>query len=338
MGAAHPGRGEKPRLLYKPLSYRLSRMSQQNPPRPRRSGAPPARSPWSAAAGRRFSSIVSLNRTPLSLLLFQNPKQFRHPPKEGESANLAKARGALAIAVLAWSDDGNERNVRVTGGEGIINVVSQVERCRRIALSENFLQSFRMRLPFRLVHRDNRAKVFRSWPFFKRERKFLPCASGKKIQLEALRPFFNLPRRDHQLFVSNVPRLAVAPPIEFLKRRPRLLVRSRVSQRTDPRGNHAPVVVKTRFAFPPVQLRIGYPLARYVANRLERRTPVSAAYINEHAVHIEDQDLDWRMFSCGWHGNIGAETGEPSNLGDEETINEARAVNNRPSFTYQVSV
>jgi len=61
-----------------------------------------------------------------------------------------------------------------------------------------------------------------------------------------------------------------------------------------------------------------YPLARYVADRLERRTPVSAAYVNQHSIHIEDQDLGWGMFSCGWHGNIGAETGEPSNLGGKD--------------------
>jgi len=41
--------------------------------------------------------------------------------------------------------------------------------------------------------------------------KFLARASGKKIQLEFLSPFSNLPLRDQQLFVSNVPRLAVAP-------------------------------------------------------------------------------------------------------------------------------
>src|SRR5258708_7806425 len=177
-----------------------------------------------------------------------------------------------------------------------------------------------MRLPFRLVHRDNRAKVFRSWPFFKRERKFLPCASGKKIQLEALRPFFNLPRRDHQLFVSNVPRLAVAPPIEFLKCRPRLLVRNGVPQRTYPRGYHAPVVVKTRFAFPPMQLRIGDALARDMAHRLERRAPVRAANVHQHSVYIENQDLRWRMLSRGGPGNIWTETREPGNL-DPRTAN-----------------
>jgi hypothetical protein len=43
------------------------------------------------------------------------------------------------------------------------------------------------------------------------------------------------------------------------------------------------------------------------------------------------------MLSRGWHGNIGAETGQRRNLAQEQLIKEARAVNNRPSFIDQVS-
>src|SRR5437667_4293817 len=119
-----------------------------------------------------------------------------------------------------------------------------------------------------VVHGDDGAEIFRGRPAFKREGKLLAGASGKEIQLEALGPFFNLSRRDHQFFVSNVPGLAVAAPVEFFERRPRLLVRSGVPERTYPHGNHAPVVVETRLALPAVQLSIGDALAGNRAHRL----------------------------------------------------------------------
>src|SRR6266550_4712632 len=125
-----------------------------------------------------------------------------------------------------------------------------------------------MRLFLRVVHGDDGAEIFRGRPAFKREGKLLARASGKEIQLEALGPFFNLPRRDHQFFVSHVPGLAVAAPIKSFERRPRLFVRSGVPERTYPRGNHAPVVVETWFALPAMQLGIGDALAGNIAHRL----------------------------------------------------------------------
>src|SRR5260370_16326225 len=128
-----------------------------------------------------------------------------------------------------------------------------------------------MRLFLRVVHGDDGAEIFRGRPAFERKRKFLACASGKEIQLEAPRPFFNLPRRDHHLFVSNVPGLAVAAPIKSFERRARFFVRSGVSERTHPRGTPAPLIVEPWLALPAVQLRIEYALACTMTHRLLRR-------------------------------------------------------------------
>src|ERR1700687_3555450 len=155
--------------------------------------------------------------------------------------------------------------------ESVVNVVAQIERRRRIALAENFLQALGMRLFLCVVHSDDGAEIFRGRPALEREGKFLARAPGEEIQLEALRPFFNLPRRHDQFFVSNVSGLAVAAPIEFLERRARFFVRSGVPERTYPRGNHAPVVVKTGLALPAMQLGIRDALAGNMAHCLQRR-------------------------------------------------------------------
>ena len=131
----------------------------------------------------------------------------------------------------------------------------------------------------------------RARPAFERERKFLARAPGKKIQLETLCPLLNLPRRDHQLFVSHVSGSTIAAPIKSFERRARFFVRSRVPERTHPSGNHSPIVVETGFALPVVQLGIGDTLAGNVAYRLQSGTPIRAAHVHQYTIHVEDQDL-----------------------------------------------
>src|SRR5260370_20714126 len=112
----------------------------------------------------------------------------------------------------------------------------------------------------------------------------------------AARPALNLPRRHEQLFVSHVSRLAVAAPIKSFEGRARLFVRSWVPKRTDPRGNHGPIVVETGLALPAMQLGIGDALARNIAHCLQSGTPIRAAYVHQYAVHVENQDLRLELF------------------------------------------
>jgi hypothetical protein len=234
--------------------------------------------------------------------------------EKSQRAEFAEARGTLAIAVFAGGDDGHEGHLRVARGEGIVDIVAEIERAGRIALTKNSVQSFGMRLPFRVVHRDDRSKVLRRRPAFERERKFLPRASRKKIQFKPPRPFLNLSWRYNQFFVSNVPGLAVAAPVKFLECRARFCVRSGVPERTYPRGHHVPIIVETGLALPLMQLGERDALAGDVAHRLQRRPPVRASNVNKHPIDIKDQDFSWWALFRDGHANIGAETAECGNL------------------------
>src|SRR6266481_1869424 len=163
---------------------------------------------------------------PALINLFQLPEYSCHSRKKRNGSEFSELRGTLPITVFPRSDDGHKRDVRIARRQRVVNVVPKIKRRRGIALPENFLQSFRMRLPLRVVHRNDRAKVPYGWPILERKREFLPRPPCEEVQLVSPSPLFYLPRRHHQLFVSNVSRLPVAPPIEFFERRARLFVRS----------------------------------------------------------------------------------------------------------------
>src|SRR5258708_33582684 len=124
-----------------------------------------------------------------------------------------------------------------------------------------------MRFSLGVVHGDDGAEMPGARPAFERERKFLARASGKKIQLETLCPFLDLPRCNHQLFVSHVSGLAVAAPIKSFEGRARFFVRGGAPERTHPSGNHGPIVVESGLALPTMQLAIGDALASNMAKR-----------------------------------------------------------------------
>ena len=77
----------------------------------------------------------------------------------------AKARGALAVAVFAGSDDGHEPHAGVARRERIVNVVAEVERRRRIALTQDFPQALGMRLALGIVQVMTVRKCFAAGQF-----------------------------------------------------------------------------------------------------------------------------------------------------------------------------
>src|SRR5258708_5292463 len=111
------------------------------------------------------------------------------------------------------------------------------------------------------------------------------------IQLPPLRPLFHQLRRHQPFFLGHISRLPVAPPIKRLKRRTRLFIRRRHAACRRPLRNHHPVVVIPRLAFPFVQFRPGRFLSRQLFHRLQRRPPKSFLHVNQHAIHVKNQNL-----------------------------------------------
>src|SRR5258706_10150146 len=108
-----------------------------------------------------------------------------------------------------------------------------------------------------------------------------PPLSPPFLQLRPLQPFF----------IGHISRLAVAPPIKRLKRRARLFIRCRHAACRRPLRNHHPVVVIPWLAFPFVQFRPGRFLSRQLFHRLQRRPPKSFLHVNQHAIHVKNQNL-----------------------------------------------
>src|SRR5256885_2096083 len=93
-------------------------------------------------------------------------------------------------------------------------VVAKIEGRPRIAIAQNHLQAVGLRLLASVVHGDDRPEKPCARPTIKREGKFLARASREQIQLEALRPLYNLPRSHQNLLVANVSRLPIVAPVK----------------------------------------------------------------------------------------------------------------------------
>src|SRR5258708_35781582 len=111
------------------------------------------------------------------------------------------------------------------------------------------------------------------------------------MQLPLLRQLFHQLRRHQPFFLGHISRLPVAPPIKWLKRLARLFIRRRHAACRRPLRNHHPVVVIPRLAFPFVQFRPGRFLSRQLFHRRQRRPPKSFLHVNQHAIHVKNQDL-----------------------------------------------
>src|SRR5260370_36027749 len=98
--------------------------------------------------------------------LFQPALQLRGAGKQSQRAEFAEACRASAVAMFARSDDGHEGNARIARSERVVNVVAQIERRGGISLSENFLQTFRVRLPLGVLPGDDRSEMFCCRPAF----------------------------------------------------------------------------------------------------------------------------------------------------------------------------
>src|SRR5258708_3000228 len=111
------------------------------------------------------------------------------------------------------------------------------------------------------------------------------------IQLPPLRPLFHQLRRHQPFFLGHITPLPVAPPIKRLKRLARLFIRRWHAACRRPLRNHHPVIVIPWLAFPFVQFCPGRFLSRQLFHRLQRRPPKSFLHVNQHAIHVKNQNV-----------------------------------------------
>src|SRR3984893_3016464 len=138
--------------------------------------------------------------------------------KQREGPEFPEARGALAVAVRAAGQDGHKGDVCVARGQGVVDVVADVEGGGRIAFVQDFQQALRVRLDLvHVVHGDDRAEVRGGRPTVKRERKFPTVSTGEQVQLEAASPTRDLARGDEKFFVADIAEFTIRSPIEFLE-------------------------------------------------------------------------------------------------------------------------
>jgi len=221
----------------------------------------------------------------------QQPLQIPHLLHQLQRPQLPKLLRPLPILHMPALQNRHERHFRIPRRQRIINIVPNVERRRRIAPCQNLQQSFRMRLPLRVIHRNHGAEMLGRRPSSERKRKLLPRPPGKQIQLIQPCPARDLRRRNQQFLIPHQTRLPVCPPIEFFKSSPCLVVSSRPPERGEPLRRHRPIVIVPRLALPLLQLFQGHSFPAQRPHRLQRRPPIRSAHIHQHSIHIENQHL-----------------------------------------------
>src|SRR5581483_9513815 len=90
--------------------------------------------------------------------------EFRGAFEQAESVEFAETRGAFAITVFARSEYREKRHAGGLRGEGVVDVVAEVERRGGIASLQDFHESIGERLFRRVVHGDDGAEIPRGWP------------------------------------------------------------------------------------------------------------------------------------------------------------------------------
>src|SRR5713226_2458549 len=119
MAAAHPGGCRRTRLLYKPLSCRLAHLEC--------GGLPSLFFHPQLELHSVVTALISKSETNPSLAV--EVREHRDPGSVLRAADIHARR----------SEDSHKRNVRLACRKRVINIVAQIERCRRIALSENLV-------------------------------------------------------------------------------------------------------------------------------------------------------------------------------------------------------
>ena len=212
--------------------------------------------------------------------------------EERECAEFTEFAGMGAMALAAWGKDADEGNAGVASGEGIVNVVAEIERCGGISAIENFQQSFGMGLSLGdIVHGDDAAEVLAPIPLIEGEFQLVAGTAGEDVEFVGGGPLRDLLAGDNHLFVADVAGVIGSAPIEFLEGGAGLSVGGGNAEGGGPGRGHAPVVIVAGLGFPAVELSMSDFFASEVANGFESGLPVGAANVDEDAIHVKDEDF-----------------------------------------------
>ncbi len=99
--------------------------------------------------------------------------------------------------------------------------------------------------------------------------------------------------RDQPFFPRHISRQVLRAPIKFLKTRLHFGVRNRLSERRDPIGGEAPVIVIAGAILPLVDFGIRGAMPGEKVNRLDDRAVKRSAHVQQDAVDVEDHKF-WR--------------------------------------------
>src|SRR3979411_622265 len=97
--------------------------------------------------------------------------------------------------------------------------------------------------------------------------------------------------RNEPFFARHIAGLVLRAPIKLLETRLYLRIRDRLSQRGDPVGREAPVIVVTRAVLPLVDFGIGYAPPREELNRFDDGPMKRSAHIHQDAVNVKDHEF-----------------------------------------------
>src|SRR5580704_65554 len=170
--------------------------------------------------------------------------------EQRQCTQFAKLLGALAVIRGRLRQNCHEGNTGSFGRQGIVNVVTEIERGAGVAPTQDHAQALWVRLFPGVVHGDDGAESRGGGPGVKGVGKLLAGTSGKEIQFPAGGPLVDERGWNNKLFLGHVAEFAILAPVERLESSTSLFVGGGYSERSRPLGDHLPVVVVARLALP----------------------------------------------------------------------------------------
>ncbi len=124
---------------------------------------------------------------------------------------------------------------------------------------------------------------------------FAARAAGEQGELGAPGPFFQAVVRDQPFFAGHVSGVRLCAPVEFHELRFHLFVGHRFTERRDPVGGEAPVVVVAGKILPVVDLGEGRAVPGEEMDGVDDGLVERAVDVDQDAVHIENDEFGRKL-------------------------------------------
>jgi len=217
--------------------------------------------------------------------------QFVDVAQNCQGAELLEGADAFTALVTAAAEDADEGHPGGFGGEGIVNVVPQVDGALGRAAIEDLQEALRVGLgPGDIFGGDNAPEICASLAPVEGVVHFIPDAAGENSEVGLFGEAPQGGKAKKPLFAVHIA-IAIGAPVDFEELVLDFVVLLLTAERLHPGGGKLPIVVEAREILPLMELLVSDPLAGEMRYRLQHGLVEGFVDIDEYAVYIEDNDF-----------------------------------------------